>query len=119
MKAVLQKINAEKLDKSDSLQFRVEGEEVDEELLEIRRGDKVKIKAEGLQTSMKKVDEDGVVIDSDFIEFESATVSISIAVGEKDLIATITVGCEDKDIAKQALNKNLRGVYVNLSFSSP
>lgn len=115
MHAILQKISASSGDKDDAIQFRIEKEDVGSSLLSIRKGQNVMVKASALQTSLK-ADKDGVIIESEEVEFESSTISISLCVLEDGIIATVTIGVSDREIANKILQKGLRGQIVELKF---
>lgn len=117
MLATLQKILAAPFDKLDQVQFRVEhAEQFVDDLMEIRKGQKCKIKVAGLQASMVDKTTGEVKVSHDSIEFPSSNISISIAVLEDGLIATITVSLEEKEIVKNILDSGIRGQGVEVTF---
>lgn len=117
MIAKLQKILANPFDKLDQVQFRIEPEEIGDDLLEIRKGQKCKIKVTGLQASMVDQKTSEVKVTNDWIEFPADSISISLAVLEDGMIATVTVSLEDKGIVKDILDSGLRGQNCEVIFT--
>lgn len=117
MIAKLQKILANPFDKLDQVQFRIEDDEVNDELLKIRKGQKCRIKITGKQTSLVDKETGEIKPSEDSIEFAAGAISISITVLEDGMIATVTVCLEDKDIVKKVLDSGLRGQNVELLFT--
>lgn len=116
MIATLQKILAASFDKKDQLQFRVEKEHVDADLLEIRRGQICRVKMEGIQGTLVDQTTGEVKASNEWVEFESESISIALAVLQDGMIATITISVEDKLIIERVLNTGLRGQQVELIF---
>lgn len=116
MIATLQKILAASFDKKDQLQFRVEKEHVDADILEIRRGQVCRVKMEGVQGTLVDQTTGEVKASNEWVEFESESISISLAVLQDGLIATITVSVEDNQVVERVLNSGLRGQQIELIF---
>lgn len=114
MKAVLQKISANK-DKKDSVQFQLremETEDCADEIMSLRRYDKVTVKFESRQS---QIDENGVIHNPEF-SFDSIATSISLCVTQEGIITTITFSFEDPKVFDEVVKNSLRNQYVNLTF---
>ena len=119
MIATLQKIVAAGIDKDDQVQFRVDKEHVDENILIIRRGDLCRVKLEGIQGTLVDKTTGEVTTTNDWVEFETDSISIALAVLQDGMIATITCTVGDKLVIERILNSGLRGQQIELVFKDP
>ena len=106
MKATLQKLAANSDDKKDSIQFRIEEDDVEAsgpEILAMRRYDRVKVRFQSHQASIGAA---GVEFAT--LEFQSVATSLSMCVTETGIIATITFSTEDPDVFANVIGKGLR-----------
>lgn len=115
MKARLQKMAANSADKSDSIQFRVEADEVEKHgktILGMRRYDHVKVKCVAEQSA---IGEDG---NGGFpsLEFQSIATSLSMCVTEDGIIATITFSIDEPSLFQEVISRGLRNQIVEIAF---
>ena len=113
--ATLQKLSANAGDKQDSIQFRVEENEVEahgDVILSMRRYDRVKVR---LHSDQGQLTQEGTV-DFPSLEFQSTATSISLCVTETGVLATITFSTEDRKIFDECVRKGLRNRLVTLQF---
>lgn len=115
LQATLQKLSANAGDKQDSIQFRVEEDEVQRNgdlIIAMRRYDLVKVRLASDQGQLT----DAGAIDFPRLEFQSTNTSISLCVGQDGVLATITFSTEDRTIFDECIKKNLRNKLVTLEF---
>jgi len=101
-----------KTEQSDSVQFRMAEELEKRELLLLRRGQSIKVKAEATQSNMS----DKGKIQFQEILFTSGPVSISIVCLEEGQVATITFSVEDEDQMRKIVASDLFGRDCELTF---
>ncbi len=123
MKATLEKLLLTSFKKDDQIQLRVDKEHVGAELLKIRRGKTCLVKIENQQSEMtishtdKETGEiSEVTIENAEVEFVSDSISISLAILEDGIIATITITIPNKQIIEKLLEKGFRGRGVTVDF---
>src|SRR5438105_1107964 len=104
MKAILQKLAANSGDKMDSIQFRVDEDEVEsngDQILAMRRYDNVKIRIESQQASLSEAGQAEFAT----IEFQSLATLLSMCVTETGIIATITFSTEDPRVFAAVIDR--------------
>lgn len=114
--ARLQKMAANSGDTKDSIQFRVEEDEVDRNghaILNMRRYDKVSVR---FSPEQLMIGEDGTA-ERATIEFQTVATSLSLCVTDTGIIATITFSTEDPRVFAEVIEKSLRNQVVTLEFS--
>ena len=110
-------MTAASTDKQDSIQFRIKADEMEkhgEEILKMRRYDKIHVQLDSPQS--KITDEGEVKFDS--LNFQSTSTSISICILEDGLIATVTFSTEDPHVFEEIVKNHLRNTIVELTFTT-